>query len=64
MFFNENGEEKRREKRRDEERRDEETTERKRREEKREQSVFSALIDSVESLQPSAVVNLGRGFSL
>lgn len=27
-------------------------------------SVFSALIDSEESLQPSAVVDLGRGFSL
>lgn len=36
--------------------------ERKRRTECR--SVFSALIDSEESVQPSAVVDLGRGFSL
>lgn len=62
MLCNKNGEETR-----GEERSDEETTERERGEEEKRteyRSVFSALIDSVESLQPSAVVDLGRGFSL
>lgn len=52
MLCNKNGEE----------RRDEETTARERGEEEKRteyRSVFPALIDSVESLQPSAVVDLG-----